>query len=331
LLTVFPIHASVDSQFAAELSAFLKSGCDANCLVADAVLKPGEDLFQSAESAPTADAIILLLSNASNPLSWPRERWESFTPGSPSESEIPTAIFLLEECVFPKLLRRGSRFFDATANRLAAMRRLKRWLCGIRSGAPPGMQFSPDLDDLYTRVADKPGTLTVSGSIAERFAREAAPDFEAVLWIPSLGLSLAQVTGELGVQLQTTLDGTVEDNCRRIHRILSERRCLLVLHAPQVPVAAFVPAAGQTSVLFTAEPMRVPNPAPTLAAARNLFSARRFAEAYEIYLSLIHSGMEPESCARDLVWICEQWDRWEEARAWREHLDYRPREQLRLF
>ena len=48
-------------------------------------------------------------------------------------------------------------------------------------------------------------------------------------------------------------------------------------------------------------------------------------------LLLLNAGVEPEACARDLIWICEHWDRVEEANALR--FRFRPvsAEQMRLF
>jgi hypothetical protein len=276
----------------------------------------------------SADILVLLLSPASNPAHWPRERWE------PLLSDIPVAILLLEECTFPKLLRRGLKFFDATAERLPAMRRLKRWIRGIQFGTHPRMDLSPDLENLYRVLADQPGTITASGAMAERFAHEAARDFETVFWVPAHGRTLAQIAGELGSQLGMTLDGQLEENCRRIRSVLTDTRCLLILDAPQVAVDAFLPA-GRTSILFTSEPVRgileTATDGPSFAAARHLASAGRFAEAYEDFYQLLNTGVEPEACARELVWICEHWDRIDEANALRFRCGPSPTEQLRLF
>ena len=112
------------------------------------------------------------------------------------------------------------------------MRRLKRWLRGIQVGTAPAMHFSPDLENLYCALADQTGAITASGALTDRFAREAALDFEAAFWIPSHGRTLAQIAGELGAQLGMTLDGPVEENCTRIRGVLARKRCLLVLDAP---------------------------------------------------------------------------------------------------
>src|SRR6185437_13055777 len=127
--------------------------------------------------------------------------WEPLLAG-----RARVATFLLEECVFPGLLRRGSGFCDGTASRLTAMRKLKRWIVGIRHSTAPAMSFSPELESLYAALADRPGTMTVTGPVAERFAHQTLHDFEAVVWVAGRGRSLAQIAGDLGSQLEMTLD-----------------------------------------------------------------------------------------------------------------------------
>jgi hypothetical protein len=320
----------VDAPFAQELSTFLGSGCDAVSFTPDAVIKLGEDLISTAELGLSADILVLLLSSASNLPRWPRERWEPLLFGRAQEADTRVAIFLLEECAFPQVLRRGLMFFDGTTARLPAMRRLKRWLWGIQLGINPGMALSPDLETLYRVLADRPGTFTASGAMAHRFVQEAARDFEAAFWIPAHGRTLAQIAGDLGSQLGMTLHGPLEDNCRRICGVLSGKRCLVILDAPQVAVDPLMPS-GRTSILLTSEPVRIVDHALSLAAARGLVSAGRFAEAYEVFYRLLNAGIGPESCARELVWICEQWDCLDEANALRRHIGPSPSEQLTLF
>ena len=121
------------------------------------------------------------------------------------------------------------------------------------------------------------------------------------------------------------------ENCGRIRELLSVKRCLLVLDAPQVAVDPILPPCGRTSVLFTSEPVRTVEDDRGLATGRALVSAGRFAEAYDILYEILNAGIEPKSCARELVWICERWDRHEEANALRFHFGPSPSEQLRLF
>jgi hypothetical protein len=210
------------------------------------------------------------------------------------------------------------------------MRQLKRWIWGIRQGTSPAMAFPPELEPLYAGLVDRPGTMTASGTMAERFAQQAFRDFEVVFWVPAHGRSLARIAGELGAQLEMTLDGPLEDNCRRIRELLASRRCLVVFDAPEVAMDAILPS-GRTSVLFTDEPVRIVEDARNFAAARVLVVARRFAEAYELLYELFSAGIESGTCARELVWICERWDRVEEANALRFRFHPDSAEQMRLF
>jgi hypothetical protein len=127
------------------------------------------------------------------------------------------------------------------------------------------------------------------------------------------------------------LDGPLEDNCRRLGMLLSNRRCLLVLDAPRIPLDPILPS-GRTSILYTSSPVRKAMENDRgFAAARRLMAARRFAEAYEILYELLNAGVEVESCARDLAWICDHWDRVEEANGLRFRSGPAPAHQLRLF
>jgi hypothetical protein len=330
LLSVFLAHADGDEPLAQQLRAFLEIGCDAVCFAPDDVIKPGQDLISTAELGHSADILVLLLSPASNPRRWPRERWEPLLFHTASEGNTRTAILLLEECAFPPLLRRGLKFFNATREWLPAIRQLKRWLLGIQFGNYPVMAFSSDMETLYRALADKPGIFTASGTMAARFAHQAAHDFEAVFWIPACGRTLPQIAGEIGSRLGMTLDGPLEDNCRRIREILSGKRCLLILDAPQVALDPLIPS-GRTSILFTSEPVHIVDDERSLGRARTLVSAGRFAEAYELFYQFLNTGVEPEFCARELVWICEHWDRQHEANTLRFHFGPSPSEQLRLF
>lgn len=329
MLSVFPAHAPADEPFGLELSRFLEAGCDEVIVASDAAVKPGGDLLSSAETGLSADILLLLLSPASNLARWPRERWEPILFDQAAEAGTRVGVVLLRECGFPDLFRRKLKFFDATSARLPALRRIKRWINSVRVGANPDMSFSPELEALYRDLADRPGTITASAAIAGCFAREASPDFEAVCRIPAHGRTLAQIAGELGVQLGMTLDGPVEDNCRRIRELLSAKRCLVIFDAPEVCVDSLIPS-GRTSVLFSDE-CAGPETPTTLAAARRLVSAGRYAEAYEILSRLYDAGVESESCAREMVWICDHWGRYVEASLLRTEYRVPPTEQLSLF
>ena len=129
-------------------------GCDEVSFASDDAIKLGEDLISAAELGCSADILVLLLSAASNLPRWRRERWEPVLIGS-SAADTRIAIFLLDQCVFPEVLGRRLKVFDARTERLPAMRQLKRWIRGIQSGSHPSMDFSSDLESLYRVLADR--------------------------------------------------------------------------------------------------------------------------------------------------------------------------------
>lgn len=332
LRTLFLAHAERDHEFACRLAGFLEFGCSVVCYADEGLLSPGQDLIAKAEDGLSADILVLLLSEASCPARWPRERWEPVLFEQARNFGVEVVTVLLDGCPFPALLQRRN-FIDATANRLSAMRLLKRriWLTDRGPGHSITQDFSTDLEDLYSALADKASTLEASGAAATRFAKEANLEFEAVLWIPCHGRSLAQVAGELGSQLSLALEDTADQNCRKIRDFLFSRRCLLVLDAPAPEcIAALVPQ-GRTSTLVTLEPVSVVETPDSLAYARTLVSFRRYAEAYDLFYRLLDSGIAPETCARELTWICEHWGHLQEANALRFYYGPQPSEQLLLF
>ncbi len=299
-------------------------------VASDGALRGGEDLVSACERGVSADVLLLLISPASNPARWVREQWESILFAQAAEAGTRVAVVLLEECVFPALLRRKVKFFDATGDRIRALREIKRWVRGVRLGTEPGMDFSSELEPLYRELADQTGSRAATGAEASRFAVEAARDFEAVLWIPGYGRSLAQVAGELGAQLGMSLDGPLEENCERIRKLLAATRCLVIFDAPDVPVDTLMPE-GRASFLFTTEAVRRVQTQNTLGAGRRLVNEGRIAEAYEVLYRVFDSGVDRELCARELGWICDRWERYDEAASLRAHFRLPPSEQMSLF
>jgi hypothetical protein len=330
LLSVFPVHAPSDAPFAQRLASFLEAGCDVTCFTSEAAIEPRRDLLTAAERGLSTDILILLLSGASTLRRWAREIWEPLLFAQAEESGTRVAVMLLDPCEFPQLLRRKLKFFDATENPIQALRLLKRWLLGIEHRTEPLTVFSADLEPLYAGLADRAGQLTASADLAQRFAREASHDFAAVLQIPAHGRTLAQIAGELGAQLGMVLDGPLEENCRRIRELLSAKRCLVIFDAPVEPLDALLPAQ-RSSILISTEPIRILTTPETLKYARELATAKRFAEAWELLRHLFDIGADPESCARELVWICEHWEWYSDAAELRAHFHLPPSEQLSLF
>jgi hypothetical protein len=330
--TVFLAHAPPDHDYASRLAGFLEFGCNLTCYVDDGQIDENHDLIAKAEEGLCADVLLLLLSPSSSPPRWIRERWEPVLFDQAKQEKVEVVTMLLQECSFPALLRRRN-LIDASTNRLTAWRLLKRWFGQLRqkSGGAPSREFSSDLEDLYVTLADSAGTMHVNGAAASRFAGEAEEEFEAVLWVPCHGRTLAQASGELSHQLGLTLDRTVEENCGRIRELLTARRCLVVLDAPEAEISEELTAGGRTSTAITNDIVKPLETPETEVYARHLVAARRFAEAYELLYRLLDTVDDPDSCARELTWICEHWDRVDEANLLR--LNYRQAgaEQLLLF
>jgi hypothetical protein len=314
------------------LARFLELGCNVTCYLDEGLIAAGEDLISKAAEGLCADVVLLLLSPVSSPTRWVRERWEPVLFDQAKEGNVEVVTVVLEECAFPPLLRRRN-FVDATRVGPAARRLVKRWFWRREreQAGPPNLEYSPEMESLYSAVADQPGVLRASGPDTVRFVREAADEFAAVVWVPCQGRTLAQAAGELGHQLGFILDGPVTDNCRRIREVLSQQRCLVVLDAAAEGIAAQLTAGGRTSTLVTPDAVRNLETPETPAYARGLISARRFAEAYELLYRLLDAVVDPENCARELTWICEDWGRVAEASALRLNYGAPGMEQLTLF
>jgi len=214
LKTVFIAHALADHDAARQLAEFLEFGCNATCFVDDGLIGDEQDLISLAEEGLSADILVLLLSAASSPTRWARDRWEPVLFDRARRAGVEVVTVLLQACSFPPLLRRRN-FIDGTSDWLTAQRLLKRWFWQ-REREPvalPSAEFSADLENLYSTLADHGGTALVSGADASRFAREATDEFQAVLRVPCQGRTLAQAAGELGHRLGLTLDGQAQENC----------------------------------------------------------------------------------------------------------------------
>jgi hypothetical protein len=332
LATAFIAHASSDHSFASQLAEFLEFGCNLNCYVGDGEIGEDQDLIAKAEEGLCADVLLLLLSPSSSPPRWTRERWEPVLFDQAKAGGVDVVTMLLRECSFPPLLRRRN-FIDATTNPRTAQRLLKRWfrLRERESAANPSPEFSCDLEDLYLALADRAGTLSVSGAAGARFAQEAQEEFEAVLWVPCQGRSLAQASGELAHQLGLMLDGEVKENCARIRELLAKRRCLVVLDAPADKISSELAVGGRTSTAVTREAVRILETPDSLAYASSLIASCRFAEAYELLYRLMDAVIEPDHCARELAWICEHFGRVNEANVLRFQYRSEVAVQLALF
>ena len=284
-------------------------------------LRSDQHLVDLAEQS--SGLLVLLLSKDSWPQRLPRERWD------PLLLEHPLACVLLNACPFPDLLRRRAFFNTQHEN---AERGLKRWLWRqLRESAEASRaEWSSDLEDLYATLADRPGVKEASAELARRFAREAAGEFERVLWIPCYGRSLAECAGELGTQLGLVMDGREADNFRRILETMAARRCLVVLDGPAEPIRAALGVENRCSILMTTEPWEIRETPQTFDYALQLVRSQRLAEAYNLLQMLMEETVDPGACARELAWICEHWGRTAEAERLRQ-FDPMPVRQMGLF
>ena len=105
----------------------------------------------------------------------------------------------------------------------------------------------------------------------------------------------------------------------------------MVLDAPSPEVSVELTASGRTSTAVTRDPVRVLETPRTPEYARSLVAARRYAEAYELLYELLGAGVDPAGSARELTWICDHWDRVEEANALRFQYSPPGATQLALF
>jgi len=103
------------------------------------------------------------------------------------------------------------------------------------------------------------------------------------------------------------------------------------LDAPGPEISAELTAGGRSSTVVTRDAVKVLETPRTLAYARSLIAARRYAEAYELLYWLLDTIIDPDACAHELTWICEHWDRVEEANALRFNYGPPGGEQLKLF
>jgi hypothetical protein len=313
-------HATADHPYAQKLAAFVEAGCDVRCDPGAGLLRSDHHLVDLAEQS--SGPLVLLLSKDSWPQRLPRERWD------PLLLELPLACVLLNACPFPELLRRRS-FFTHSDH---AGRGLKRWLWRqLRESAEATRyEWSADLERLYAALADRPGVGESSAESARRFSREAAGEFERVLWIPCHGRSMAECTGELGTQLGLLMEGREADNRRRVLEMLAGRRCLVVLDGPAEPVRAALGVQNRCSILITTEPLEIRETPRTFDYALELVRNQRLAEAYDLLQMLMEETVEPGACARELAWICEHWGRTAEAERLR-RFDPMPVRQMGLF
>lgn len=279
-------HAVADRPFAEELAAFLEVNFPFRVSLQDAVIGDGCDVLDATERALSAEVAIVVLSPASVPAQLDLERWKDVFIDQPKQIMTHLGFVLRGDCPFPKLLRR-ERFFDATGNRLAAMRDIKRWL--LRPNESRATR-TVEAEEIRRAIADRPAVLVdVDAVVASRFADQCEREFEEVYRLDCRGLGRAGVIGEIA-----SAAGPLGDESRRVLFVMSGV-------APQDRDA--VPVTGRASAIFVDFGVvegAIPNPAsdawrlfqgaPTLAdgwnAVKLLKEASRFEEAVDVLSSM---------------------------------------------
>jgi hypothetical protein len=343
--TLFPCYAAADREAAATIAEFLEAGAGVKVLLEEGEIRTGEDLVKKAREARMADLILVLFSTSSLPSPWPRYKWEDAMQNEPAAEDIRIGFVKLDDCSPPRVL---APQFDLTGLPLLMLRRLKRW---VRSGTfgEPDLHH-PDLADsveaLGVAIADRPGAATVARAVlAREFARVFREDFDEIIRLECGGRSVGALAGDLAAQLGLRLEGDLPSNLARLRSFCSARRLLLWLEGASSDEAdRFAPGRGSSILVSTEARAEAPLADESLRDIQYIFChpgmvddwaelcrlARqglrlageqgRVAESFEL-LQRWHELAEVrvdrrilEESSREMVWILEGWDHFEEAR-----------------
>jgi len=260
---VFICHTAADSAVANELGGWLERNTSLDIRFAECA---EHDLIEGTEQSLAASAIILVLSPASVPVRWQRDRWEPVLLDAEARPRI--GYFLSAECSFPELLRRQP-FFDGS---ISGRRGLRRWLLGlfprvlVLPEGQGGTASEETVEGLRRSLADEPGEAReVAHETARAFVRKAERDFEGVIWLDGTRRTRAGLVGDLASALELGVTGVIEENEAEVRRVCETRRILIVHDNPAAPL---FPRAGRCSILATAPRDSAPPLAPAgLAAA----------------------------------------------------------------
>lgn len=276
-------YASTDATFARRVGEYLELNCGVSTFYDEGRVRPGFDLVAAAERALSAEFAVVVLSPASVPEKWVRERWEPVLVEQPEESGAHIAFLLLAECKYPPVLGRGRSFFDVSQDERGAFRGLKRWIMkhdGARLGAAIELPDDNDgtgleadrIEYLRRELADQPGLeLTLKRDEALAFARECGEDFEGLFFIECAGRSRTGIVGDTAHALGLRLAGPPYENMRALEQFCAARRCLLVFHGLPHESEDAASLGGRCSVIIT-EGGATYTP-PPLAETAALFSS----------------------------------------------------------
>ena len=249
-------YAPEDETAAHELARFLEANLVYQVSLEECRVRPGFDLVDAGERALSADAALILLSPASVPKAWKRERWEPVFSVGAQEFGTPLGFALLRECKFPELFRRR-QFFDLSQNFLQGSRAVKHWLMHPEGVASRGDAFP----ELRAAIADWPGVaVNVAAEIARDFASACAGDFEGVYRVGCHGRSAAGILGDLGYAAGIRLPGNAAQNREALVTACAAHRWLFVFEGLSDEYRELVSFGGKSSVIVASDqaPPRVP-------------------------------------------------------------------------
>ena len=343
--TVFPCHAPADRRIAAAIASFLEAGGDARVFLAEGEIQPNEDLLSKARDARTADVVLILFSHHCALPPGSRSQWEPVLVEEPKAEGVRIGFVQCDDWVPPRTLLPR---FDCRGLAPSGFRGLKRWVRGRAAATlfADGVGFTgapSELDDLGIAVADQPGAgSTGSVALAYAFVRAYARDFDEVFRLECAGRTAAALAGDLGAQLGLRLEGDLPGNLERLRQFCSARRFLVLLEAPGDIDPGMFTFGGNCSTLIVGESGPVEPPcADSLRAIQGEFShpggdwtelcrlarigrrvareQNRIAELHELmqqWYALAEAREDRrvlDESAREMVWILEGWDRFEEA------------------
>ena len=106
------------------------------------------------------------------------------------------------------------------------------------------------------------------------------PEFKVALWVPCYRRTMAQISSDLWLATGPLAGRDCGENCRRstTYWLPVDASWYWTAPAPEV-VSQFI-SLGRTSTLITLDPVTVVE-SVSLAHARKLIGARRYAEAYD--------------------------------------------------
>ena len=343
--TLFLCYASADREAASALAAFLEAGAGVRVLFEEGQVGPDQDIVLKVREARMADTVLVLFSRNWLPSPWPRYKWEEALLTEPEREGTRIAFLRLDDCSPPRVLLPQ---FDVSGLALASLRRLKRW---VRKGifAEPAVHhvdLAEQVEELGVALADRAGLATVGGPmLAREFSRVFQQDFDEILRLECGGRSLAALAGDLASQLGLRLESDVERNLAALRAFCEERRFLLWLEGASEDEVRQLAVQRGSSTLATSEaraeappddeslrdiqyilghPGEVGDWSELCRLARLGFRLSReqgrLAESLEL-LQKWYAMAEArddrrilEEASREMVWILESWDRFEEAR-----------------